>query len=48
MWILIHVILKQSMNNKMVSKLEVGMSTTNIISTINSKFVVICKNAGFE
>ena len=40
--ILICVILEQSMDNKMVSKILVGMSTTNTYT--NSKFVVICKN----
>ena len=37
MLILIRAILEQSINNKRVSKIEVGMSTDN------AKFVVICK-----
>ena len=35
-------ILKQSINNKMVSKIKVEMSTTAIIY-YNAKFIVICK-----
>ena len=36
-------ILEQSINNKMVSKIKVGMSTTDICIYTNAKSVVICK-----
>ena len=41
MLILIRTILEQSINNKMVSKIKVGMSTTDMYTT--AKFIVICK-----
>ena len=40
--ILIRAILEQSINKKMVSKIWVGMSTTDMCYT-NTKFIVICK-----
>ena len=41
--ILIRAILEQSINNKMVSKTYVGMSTTDMCIYTNAKFIVICK-----
>ena len=43
MLILIRAILEQSINNKMVSKILVEMSTTVICIYTNAKFIVICK-----
>ena len=46
MLILIRAILEQSINNKMVSKIQVGMSTTDMYlhqCQIHSHFRVICK-----
>ena len=40
--ILIRTILEQSMNNKMVSKILVGMSATDMYFT-DAKFIIICK-----
>ena len=40
--ILFRAILKQSINDKMVSKIEVGMYTM-IFTYTNAKFIVICK-----
>ena len=46
--ILIGAISEQSIDNKMVSKIWVGMSDTDIDLYTNSEFVVIYKNANFE
>ena len=43
MLILIRAFLDQSINNKMVSKISVEMSTTDICVYTNDKFIVICK-----
>ena len=45
--ILIRAILEQSIINKMVTKIYVGMSTTNIYLK-NTKFIVIGKKPDFE
>ena len=41
--VLICTILEQSINNKMVGKTLVGMSTTDMYLYTNAKFIVICK-----
>ena len=41
--VLIHAILEQSINNKMMSKIEVGISTTDMYFNTNAKFIVIRK-----